>query len=736
MDRFWKWFALVFALSLVYFYPGWVPGHTFVMTDFLTSSYPFWKLASMKFPPPEWEPFVFGGLPFWGAPHADSFYPINQLLRMLTTPGHAAAFTLFLHSLIGFTFSYLYLRRIGLKTEWSGALATLYAFGLFWTSMVYSGHIAKMVIAAYIPAVFWALEGTLRGSLVYAALLGLFGGLIIVAHHAQIVYYVGVIAIIYGMTYLIVEVRKGNYRHAAKVLLLGIFAVVIALMIGAPFLFPQYEYITGFSVRGETKSLSFSKTWSLDWADFVSVFFGLYSGAFETYWGSNPFKINTEYLGAALGFLAIVGGLVAYRRWRVIALLISAFLLMTFMTAKVNILFHLFHAILPGLKLFRAQSMAAIPLGFVALALSGFALLHLEEAKRIMPKVLIGGLIVAGLVLLAGSSLALKSGSFSYNPRIDEIFAATSGDRMFALIRTLGIWLLIWAVLKNPNLKLTTAALVVALLGYGESFLLKGRFIQPINETERFAPDDIARYFQEHPGIYRILDFGYRPEDNYLALFGVHFVGGHHGQQMQSYQEYLGCKALMFNPFNCERLVRHFQILDTINTKYILAPPGIKEAARAEAERRDDPVLKGFASYLSKYEEVYNDGRISVLFNPDHFPRFYAQCEDSIVPARVKDYDYVNGYYRAEIDVPAKCTFVLTENWYPHWHAYVDGREVKVERYRGTFMAFTVGPGKHEVVFRYISPIERISLILYALGFAVVVAVVGVGSLYRRRLRE
>jgi len=45
----------------------------------------------------------------------------------------------------------------------------------------------------------------------------------------------------------------------------------------------------------------------------------------------------------------------------------------------------------------------------------------------------------------------------------------------------------------------------------------------------------------------------------------------------------------------------------------------------------------------------------------------------------------VNGYYRAEIDVPAKCTFVLTENWYPHWHAYVDGKEVKVERYRGTF---------------------------------------------------
>ena len=735
MDRFWKWFALVFALSLIYFYPGWVPGHTFVMTDFLTSSYPFWKLASLKFPPPEWEPFVFGGLPFWGAPHADSFYPINQILRMLTTPGYAASLTLFIHSLIGFTFAYLYLRRIGLKVEWSGALATLYAFGLFWTSMVYSGHIAKMVIAAYIPGVFWTLEGTFTGSLLYASLLGLFGGLIIVAHHAQIVYYVGVIAIIYALTYLIVEFRRGNYKHALKVLGLGLLAVVIALMIGAPFLFPQYEYITKFSVRGETKSLSFSKTWSLDWADFVSVFFGLYSGAFETYWGSNPFKINTEYLGAVLALMAIVGGLVAYRRWRGAALIVSAFLLMTFMTAKVNILFHLFHAILPGLKLFRAQSMAAIPLGFVALALSGFALLHLEESKRVLPKVLIGGGVVALLVLFAGSGLALKSGSFAFNPRVDEVFAATSGDRMFALIRTLGIWLLVWAVLKNPNVKMTTAALVLALLGYGESFLLKGKFIRPINEAERFAPDDIANYFLKHPGIYRVLDFGYRPEDNYLALFGVQFVGGHHGQQMQSYQEYLGCKALMFNPFNCERLIRHFPILDSINTKYIIAPVGMREAAFQEAARRNDPVLGGFASYLSKYREVFNDGRLTILFNPDYFPRFYAQCGDSVVPAKVEEYDYVNGRYRAEVEVPQRCEFVLTENWYPHWHAYVGGKPVKVKRYKGTFMSFPIPAGRHEVLFRYSSPIERLSLTLYALGFALVIALSGASVLVGRRRR-
>ncbi|NPB03403.1 MAG: YfhO family protein [Thermotogae bacterium] len=736
MSNFWKWFALVFVLSLVYFYPGWIPGHTFVMTDFLTSSYPFWKLASLKFPPPKWEPFVFGGLPFWGAPHADSFYPINQLLRMLTTPGHAAALTLFLHSLLGFTFAWLYLRSIGLKGEWAGALGILYAFGLFWTSMVYSGHIAKMVITAYIPAVFWALEGTLKGSLKYAALLGLFGGLIIVAHHVQIVYYVGIVAIIYGFSYLIVQIKRRNYRHALKVFLLGLMAIAIALMIGAPFLLPQYEYITKFSVRGETKSLSFSKTWSLDWADFVSVFFGLYSGVFETYWGSNPFKINTEYMGAVLGFLGIVGAIVGVKskNWRPVSLVASALLLMTFMTAKVNILFHLFHAILPGLKLFRAQSMAAIPLGFVALALAGHAFLNFEESKRLMPKVLMGGVVVAVLIFLLGPNLALRQGSFAFNPKILEIFDATGGDRLFVLLRTLGVWGLVWGILKNQEIKVMTAALTLALLGYGESFFLKGKFIKPIDETQHFAPDDVALYLKEHPGIYRILDFGYRPEDNYLALFGVQFVGGHHGQQMQSYQEYLGCKALMFNPFNCERLINHFQILDSINTRYILAPVGIKEAARQEAENRANPILQNFADYIAKYEEVFNNERISILFNPDHFPRFYGQCGDSVVPAKVKAYDYINGYYEAEIEAPSQCKFVLTENWYPHWHAFLDGKPVSIERYKGTFMAFNIPQGRHLITFTYDSPLERLGLQLYAIGFALVIAITIFG-LWRDRVK-
>ena len=726
MRSFWKWFFLSVLLVLLFFFPGWLPDRMFVMTDFMTSSYPFWKLASAKFPPPKWEPFVFGGLPFWGAPHADSFYPINQLLRMITSPGHAASLTLPIHALLGFVFSYLYLKKVGVEQNWSAALSILYASGLFWASMVFSGHIAKMVIANYIPALFWSLENALDGKFKHAVLVGLFAGLIVLATHAQLTYYIALIAVVYTLSRVAYELKGKNYIHVAKILAFALVAIAVALMIGAPFLFPQYEYMTGFSIRGAEKGIVFSKSWSLDWADLVSVFFGLYSGAFETYWGSNAFKINTEYVGGVLVFLGIAGVLIGERNWRWWALVISAVLLLILMSAKVNPFFGLLYSVVPGIKLFRAQSMAAIPFGFVAFAFAGISLKNLDKLREISPRILLGGVIFALIVLLLGFSLSLKSGPLAQNPQAAIVFKQTSGDRMFALLRTLGVWALVLALLKNRNVKTFTLALSVALVGYAENFLLKSKFLQVIRESERYSPDGIASFFLKNKGVYRVLDIAYKPDDNYLAIFGVQFVGGHHGQQMRSYQEYLGCESFMFNPFACKRITQNFEILDSLNTLFLIAPAGIKEALPVQAERQGDPTLKGFSRYLQKYTEVYDDGRFSILENPDALPRFHLICWDGLREVEILRYDYVNGEYEVEFVADGSCQLVLLENWYPHWRVYLAGKEVRPHRYKGTFMAVDVPSGKNRAVFRYRSPLEDLSLLAYLTGFALVFLLVGV----------
>src|SRR5215831_8329984 len=59
---------------------------------------------------------------------------------------------------------------------------------------------------------------------------------------------------------------------------------------------------------------------------------------------------------------------------------------------------------------------------------------------------------------------------------------------------------------------------------------------------------------------------------------------------------------------------------------------------------------------------------------------------------------------------------VLTDAWFPGWTASVDGREARVERVDHAFRAVKLGPGRHDVEFRYAPMSVRLGLALSALA--------------------
>ncbi len=712
-----KLLAIGILLPFVFFFPGYLPDHSFIMTDFLTAAYPFHKMTE-SLPLPKWDPYIFGGMPFWGAPHADMFY-INQVFRFITTPAHAASLSMLFHSIIAFIFSYLYLRKIGVKGHWSFSLSALYSTATFWTSLVFSGHLAKMSIICMLPGIFWALEGVLEGKLLYSGLLGLFAGITVNAGHAQLMYYAFITALIYSLGKIMVLIKEKNYRLVAKILLLGILSLGISAMISSPFLWNQMEYMREFSVRGQEKGMEFAKSWSLDWADFFSMFYGMFSGVFEKYWGSNPFKINSEYLGAALVFFGIGGFLVNFRNWRVISLSVSAFLLFIFMTAKVNPLFPLFYEYFPMIKLFRAQSMASGVFGFVILALAGHSFKDLEKFKEIMPRIVVGLLIIGILLLVFGKSLTLWG--YEWDMQREAAYASQSSDRLISVLKTVIIAAAIMLILRGKSSDMAKA-IFIGLVGFGDNFLSKQPFYKTIIESRYFASDEIAKFFQNHRGIYRVVDMAYKPDDNYLVLFGVQFVGGHHGQQMKTYQSYLGCKSLMFNPLGCDRIIENPEILDTLGVRYFIVQKGFRDALTGY------PQFQRFADYLSKYSSVYSNGKIEILENPHRFPRFFLLCEDSVFKdVRILDYYPKGGYYKVEFNSPGSCSLVLTENFYPHWKAKVNGKYESIKIFRGTFMSVEVQRGRHTVEFIYDNPKERLTLSLFfaGIGFSLLLSIIG-----------
>ena len=71
---------------------------------------------------------------------------------------------------------------------------------------------------------------------------------------------------------------------------------------------------------------------------------------------------------------------------------------------------------------------------------------------------------------------------------------------------------------------------------------------------------------------------------------------------------------------------------------------------------------------------------------------------------------------------------VLTDAWFPGWTASVDGRDTRVERADHAFRAVKLGPGRHDVEFRYAPTSVRLGLALSALAAIVTGALAWPGA--------
>ena len=73
--------------------------------------------------------------------------------------------------------------------------------------------------------------------------------------------------------------------------------------------------------------------------------------------------------------------------------------------------------------------------------------------------------------------------------------------------------------------------------------------------------------------------------------------------------------------------------------------------------------------------------------------------EDGSGDVRPSEWQPERRVFQARSDYGGRFTFV--EQFYPGWHATVDGRPAAIERWNGSFQAIHTGPGQHTIVFAY-----------------------------------
>ena len=132
---------------------------------------------------PQWNPYLFGGLPYIGAMHGDIFYP-TAWLRWIMPVDLAITWGMAAHFVLAGWFMYRFCRALG--QSWEGATFAGVAYELtgIVASQMSPGHDGKLFVSALAPLAFWVLLHAIRRERTWA--FGIFAvvvALIVLGHY-------------------------------------------------------------------------------------------------------------------------------------------------------------------------------------------------------------------------------------------------------------------------------------------------------------------------------------------------------------------------------------------------------------------------------------------------------------------------------------------------------------------------------------------------------------------------
>jgi hypothetical protein len=723
---------------------------------------------------PLWNPYLFGGVPTVEGGSGDILYPAS-VLHFLLPLTSALAWKLILHVYLAGVFMYLVARGFGASRFVALFAGSAYLLSANLVSLVWGGQDGKMYVIALFPAAFWLLVTALgRRSWLRFLWLGVVAGLMVVAH-PQLAYYAYIALAAYALGSLWASRRNGG-GALANTLAGGMLAAITAAGISAVVLLPMYRYLREDSPRaGPGRGFEYSASWSLHAEEALSLFIPEFSGTdvqSETYWGKNPFKHNSEYGGAlvfVLGIAGVVGLKGDRRRWGLGAM--AAIALLYALGAGTPV-FRLLYSVVPGLKNFRAPSLATF------LAVASLTLLAALLVQRVLAggdpwarRVMSVALAAGGITALTIGVIALAGGSGFHAGWASIFGAAEGGDRAKAfeanVSRIAGGGLIVallcafaWGALflwKQGTLRATHVALILTGLTVIDLLRVDHRYIQIVRYDDFFPPDQGIEALRSRlaPGE-RVLTVGGVYPEGFLASYGVPEVFGYHGNQLRWYNALTryDVRQAARTTADLEQYWMSFlssAALRALAARYVLLPgqvemPGFRllGADQRVAVYVNDGAIPGAAVVPEVQVEPDSARRIATLWSPTFDP-----AKTTIVEQPVLAIGQAGGSGTAVIEgngddtlavrVHASGPALLTvsRTYHQSWQAEIDGVSAPVLRANHALMAVPLTrSGEQRVVMRYQPRIVSLASGITAASWTVILLVSGVAAALTLRRRR
>lgn len=739
---------------------------------------------------PLWNPLILGGLPFVEGMHGDIFYPFSLALFFLD-PLPFWTVKMAGHVFLAGVFAYLWLRQgQGLRRGPAMFGGLVFMMGADLVSLVYPGGDGKLFVSALAPLVFLFAERCMQHRRIADfAFFALGIALVMFTSHMQLAYFM-VWGVSLYMMFRAVQIGRaeGAGKGAA---LFGGFALAGVLGVGASAVqfLPPLQYLQDWSQRADRTeaetgdAYEYATSFSLHPEEIMSLVVPEFVGdqaqtetrSGNTYWGRNPLKLNHEYAGflplllAPILFLRRRDG----RTWFFAGL---AVLSLVYALGANTPFFRLFYLI-PGVSLFRAPSLIIFLYGLSVATLGALALQRMldwangsdEEQGAITKYLLIttgvfallaviqsaGGITSFWLSVVYSDIAPVRLQALSANA--DNIQLGFWLTFFFAAIVT-GVWYGLSRGLYGPVLALWLLVGAAAL----DEYRVGRPFVRATVLLDRFAmdpamlqPDESIRFLQERQAageVFRVHDLGYalgQPTypSNVLAMHGIEQVGGHHGNEMRYYDRLIGKHDQVPNAVRIMQTpdggrVEDFSLLQRTNAEYLVTPgriehPMLEEVfvgSRSAVYRLQGVLPRAFL--VGQVEVVSDDVALERMLDPTFDPTQTALLAEALPAAPLQG--AVQGSVAIvergldemtlQVEASAPGLLIVHDNYFPAWHATVDGQPADVVRANLAFRAVPVPAGESVVTMRYVPESLRAG-VMTSVGLLLLLTLTGVGGL-------
>ncbi len=733
---------------------------------------------------PQWNPYLFGGMPFVDAMHGDTFYPLAALQFVL--PLHRAlGWKLVLTVFLAGIFTYLCMRAFRFPRLVSLLCALAYMFSANLVSWVYGGQDGRMYVTSLLPLLFFFLQRALdTGRWIYYMGLGLSIGLLMLANHPQLAYYAMWAVGLYFIFSLVSDFSANKEKAASqrmkplvKPIALFVAAVIIGLALSLVQLLPPYIYVNNYSPRAEGgKGYDYAVSWSSHpeelAAQVVPEFCGYNTQEENTYWGRNPFKQNSDYGGIIPLMFAVFAFFFVRdrKKWFFLGLSLLAII---YSLGGHTPIYRLFYHLVPQVKNFRAPGLIIFLLIFSIVFLSALFVERLFKGiKNPAEQKKLSQMLLATVAVFFGISFLFSvAGDFLLSIWTGIFYSDIAAQRIGTMSQNLpnvvrGFWLATLLVglasaavylLVKGRIKLTGFTVWIGVLLIFDLWRVDFKFIRDFDYQRYFHKDSAIEFLQNDAEEFRVMALPRTYQgQNTLAFYDVMQVFGYHGNQLKAYDDFTERSYRESARTQEEFGQRYAQFLfgakpDLLNMKYLLSPGPLDHPKFRQVFEGDGVYVSLNQSYLPRARLVFGyevisdrekileriadpdfDYRNSIILEENPPAGYDFSDTSAAVGQAAIEKDQVNSQVvRARLSQPG--FLVMSENYYPSWKAYVDGREAKIYRADYLFRAVYLNQGEHQIEFVFDSVPYRVGKISALLTCLVILIMFGFYLIRRAR---